>query len=367
MVSILGISAFYHDSAAALVIDGEIVAAAQEERFTRRKHDARFPQHAVDYCLQEAGLAPGDLDYVGFYEKPLVRFERMLQTYLAWVPAGYRSFRQALPLWLKQKLYIPRELRRGLQDQYSRRFVFTDHHESHAASAFFPSPFTEAAILTLDGVGEWSTTCLGVGRDNQITLTDEIRFPHSLGLLYSAFTHYTGFRVNSGEYKLMGLAPYGEPIFKERILEKLIDVKPDGSMRMDMSYFNFLAGMTMTSSKLSRLFGGKPRQPESPITQREMDIAASVQQVTEHIMLRMANHVHARTGMKNLCLIITVFVFSTVLGVAQQLSEVEFSYTGAVQEWTVPEGITYLEFEMAGARGGLPTRPTMEKTSRQFG
>ena len=300
MVSILGISAFYHDSAAALVVDGEIVAAAQEERFTRRKHDDRFPQCAVDYCLQETGLTPADLDYVGFYEKPLVRFERMLQTYLAWVPSGYRSFRQALPLWLKQKLYIPRELRHGLHNKYSRRFIFTDHHESHAASAFFPSPFTEAAILTLDGVGEWSTTCLGVGQGNQITLTDEIRFPHSLGLLYSAFTYYTGFRVNSGEYKLMGLAPYGKPIFKEMILEKLIDLNDDGSFRLDMRYFNYCQGLTMTSSAFHDLFGGPARNPESEITQHQMDLAASVQAVTEEVVLRTTNHLHERTGQRNL-------------------------------------------------------------------
>ncbi len=239
MTAILGISAFYHDSAAALVVDGRIVAAAQEERFTRVKHDHRLPQCAIDYCLAEAGLAPEDLDYVGFYDKPLTKFERLLETYLAFVPRGYRSFRQAMPLWLKQKLHLRRELGWGLAGRYRGRFVFMDHHESHAASAFFPSPFDEAAIVTFDGVGEWSTTCLGVGRGNKLTLTDELRFPHSLGLLYSAFTYYTGFRVNSGEYKVMGLAPYGQPVYKDLMLQHLMDLKEDGSYRMDMRYFNY--------------------------------------------------------------------------------------------------------------------------------
>ena len=302
MTAILGISAFYHDSAAALVVDGEIVAAAQEERFTRKKHDHRFPQHAVDYCLEEAGLGPSDLTYVAFYDKPLTKFERLLQTYLAYAPAGYRSFRQALPLWLRQKLHIPREIRRALRSEYRRRFVFTDHHESHAASAFFPSPFDEAAILTLDGVGEWSTTCYGTGRGNRITLTHEIRFPHSLGLLYSAFTYYTGFRVNSGEYKVMGLAPYGRPIYKDLILDHVIDLKDDGSFRMDMSYFNYCQGLTMTGPRFHALFGGAPRRPESEITQREMDIAASLQAVTEEVMLRAARHVYEQTKLKNLVL-----------------------------------------------------------------
>jgi carbamoyltransferase len=302
MTAILGISAFYHDSAAALVVDGEIVAAAQEERFTRQKHDHRFPQHAIDYCLADAGIAPEDLDYVGFYDKPLTKFERLLETYLAFAPAGYRSFRQAMPLWLKQKLHLPREMRAGLRGRYRGNFVFTDHHESHAASAFFPSPFDEAAILTLDGVGEWSTACYGIGRGNRVELTHEIRFPHSLGLLYSAFTYYTGFRVNSGEYKVMGLAPYGRPVYKEVILEKLMDLKQDGSFRMDMSYFRYCQGLTMTSPKLHRLLGGPPRKPESELTQREMDLAASVQAVAEEVMLRSARHLHAQTGMKNLVL-----------------------------------------------------------------
>jgi carbamoyltransferase len=302
MTAILGISAFYHDSAAALVVDGEIVAAAQEERFTRKKHDHGFPQNAIDYCLSAATLRPEDLDYVGFYDKPLTKFERLLETYLAYAPAGFRSFRMALPLWLKQKLHLPRELDRGLQNRYKGRYIFTDHHESHAASAFFPSPFHEAAILTLDGVGEWSTTCAGIGRGNKICLDEEIRFPHSLGLLYSAFTFYTGFRVNSGEYKLMGLAPYGRPLYEKLIREHLIDLKEDGSFRLDMSYFNYCQGLTMTGPRFHKLFGGEPRQPESRVTQREMDLAASIQVVTEDVMLRCARHVHARTGLKNLVL-----------------------------------------------------------------
>ena len=302
MTAILGISAFYHDSAAALVVDGKIVAAAQEERFTRKKHDYHFPQHAIDYCLSEAGLGPSDLDYVGFYDKPFLKFERLLETYLGYAPAGFRSFLMAMPLWLKQKLHLPREMHRGLNGKYKKRFVFTDHHESHAASAFFPSPFEEAAILTLDGVGEWATTSFGTGQGNRISLSHELHFPHSLGLLYSAFTYFCGFRVNSGEYKLMGLAPYGEPKYKDLILERLIDLKEDGSFRMDMSYFNYCQGLTMTSKKFDGLFGGPPRQAESPITQREMDLAASVQQVTEEIMLRIARHVHEATGMQNLCL-----------------------------------------------------------------
>lgn len=302
MTAILGISAFYHDSAAALVVDGQIVAAAQEERFTRKKHDADFPTQAVQYCLSAAGLRPDQIDYVGFYDKPLLKFERLLETYLGFAPAGFQSFLQAMPVWLRQKLYLPRELNRGLGGAYRKRYVFTEHHESHAASAFFPSPFDEAAILTLDGVGEWATASAGVGRGNQISLTHELRFPHSLGLLYSAFTYFCGFKVNSGEYKLMGLAPYGEPRYTAEILEHLIDLKPDGSFRMDLSYFNYCTGLTMTSKKFDRLFGGPPRQPESPLTQREMDLAASIQQVTEEIMLRMARFIHAETKCKNLCL-----------------------------------------------------------------
>jgi carbamoyltransferase len=300
MTAILGISAFYHDSAAALVVDGRIVAAAQEERFTRKKHDYSFPQNAIDYCLGEAGLTPERLDYVGFYDKPLLKFERLLETYIAFAPSGFRSFLQAMPLWLRQKLYLPREMDRGLKHRYRKRYIFTEHHESHAASAFFPSPFQEAAILTLDGVGEWATTTLGIGRGNQISLTHEIRFPHSLGLLYSAFTYFTGFKVNSGEYKLMGLAPYGEPKYVERILKHLIDVKEDGSFRMDMSYFNYCQGLTMTSRKFDQLFDGPPRKQESPLTQREMDLAASIQAVTEEVMLRCARHLAKLTGLRKL-------------------------------------------------------------------
>jgi carbamoyltransferase len=302
MTAILGVSAFYHDSAAALLVDGRIVAAAQEERFTRKKHDYNFPTNAVEYCLREAGLKPEDLDYVGFYDKPLLKFERLLETYLSYAPAGFSSFLAALPLWFRQKLHLPRELSNGLGGAYHRKFIFTEHHESHAASAFFPSPFDEAAILTLDGVGEWATTSFGVGRGNRIELSHELRFPHSIGLLYSAFTYFTGFKVNSGEYKLMGLAPYGQPRFAQVILDKLIDLKADGSFRMDMSYFNYCQGMTMTSPRFDTLFEGPRRKAESPVTEREMDIAASIQQVTEEIMLRCARHVHAQTGMKRLCL-----------------------------------------------------------------
>ena len=302
MTAILGISAFYHDSAAALVRDGEIVAAAQEERFSRKKHDASFPAQAIDYCLKEAGLTPGELDYVGFYDKPLLKFERLLETYLAYAPRGFSSFVKAMPVWLREKLHLPGQMTRGLDRAYGKRFVFTEHHESHAASAFFPSPFREAAILTVDGVGEWATAAYGTGQTNRIRLTHELRFPHSPGLLYSAFTYFCGFRVNSGEYKLMGLAPYGEPRYVDLILRRLIDLKEDGSFRMDMSYFNYCQGLTMTSRKFERLFGGAPRQPESPLTQREMDLAASIQKVMEEILLRMARHVHARTGQSNLCL-----------------------------------------------------------------
>ncbi len=303
MKSILGISAFYHDSAAALVVDGEIVAAAQEERFTRVKHDFRFPSQAIAYCLGHAELTPADLDYVVFYDKPLTKFERLLETYLSYAPRGFRSFALAMPLWLKQKLYMRRTIRRSLGEEASKaRIVFTDHHESHAASAFFPSPFEEAAILTLDGVGEWSTTTIGVGQGNQIRLEAQIQFPHSLGLVYSAFTYYCGFKVNSGEYKLMGLAPYGRPVYKDLILEHLIDLKPDGSFWLDMEYFNYCQGLTMTGPRFDRLFGGPPRAPESMLEQRHMDLAASIQAVTEEVVLRIGSHVHDRFGMRNLVL-----------------------------------------------------------------
>jgi carbamoyltransferase len=302
MTAILGISAFYHDSAAALVLDGEIAAAAQEERFSRKKHDESFPVHAIEWCLREAGLTASDLSYVAYYEKPLLKFDRLLETYLAYAPAGFRSFRKALPIWLEQKLHLPREIRKGLSDSVRRRYVFVEHHESHAASAFFPSPFDEAAILTLDGVGEWATGAYGTGQGNRISLTHQMEFPHSLGMLYSAFTYYTGFSVNSGEYKLMGLAPYGEPRFATLITERLIDLKDDGSFRMDMSYFDYGAGLTMTSKKFDALFGGPPRKPDTLLTQRDMDIAASIQKVAETIIIRTARHVRQVTGSKNLCL-----------------------------------------------------------------
>jgi carbamoyltransferase len=302
MTAILGISAFYHDSAAALVVDGRIIAAAQEERFTRKKHDAGFPKHAVDYCLAEAQLTPGKIDFVGFYDKPLLKFDRLLDTYLAYAPRGFQSFLKAMPIWLKEKLHVPREIRKGLAGGYRRRIVFTEHHESHAASAFFPSPFDAAAILTVDGVGEWATASYGAGEGNRITLSHELRFPHSLGMLYTAFTYYCGFRVNSGEYKLMGLAPYGEPRFADLIREHIVDIRPDGSLRLDMAYFNYCEGLRMTSPRFHELFGGPPRNPDGPLTQREMDIAASIQLVTEEIMLRMARHVYAGTKQKNLCL-----------------------------------------------------------------
>ncbi len=299
---ILGISAFYHDSAAALVRDGEIVAAAQEERFTRHKHDPGFPANACRYCLEEAGIQPGDLDLVVFYEKPLLKFDRLLETYLAFVPRGFLSFREALPLWLKEKLFLPRLLDRGLGHGYRGRYAYVEHHESHAASAFFPSPFEEAAILTVDGVGEWSTATVGSGTGNRIELLQEIRFPHSLGLLYSAFTYYCGFRVNSGEYKLMGLAPYGSPRFANLIREKLVSIRPDGSFWMDMTYFNYCQGLTMTGERFHRLFGAPPRPPETPLDQHYMDVAASIQEVTEEILLKMAVHAHQLTGKRYLCM-----------------------------------------------------------------
>ena len=299
-MNILGISAYYHDSAACLVQDGQIVAAAQEERFTRKKHDYRFPDNAIRYCLDEAKISPEQLDLVAFYDKPLLKFDRLLETYVGFAPRGFRMFLMGLPLWLKQKLHIPRELDRGLNGSYTGRYVFLEHHESHAASAFFPSPFDEAAVLTLDGVGEWATGSIAIGRGREIEMLKELHFPHSLGLLYSAFTYFTGFRVNSGEYKLMGLAPYGEPIYRDLILEKLIDLKPDGSFRMDMSYFGYCHKDVMTSPKMDALFGGGPRRAETPITQREMDIAASIQVVTEEIMLRIARYAHELTGASNL-------------------------------------------------------------------
>jgi carbamoyltransferase len=302
MTAILGLSAFYHDSAAALLVDGHLVAAAQEERFSRRKHDAGFPKQAIAYCLREGQLKPRDLDAVVFYDKPLAKLDRLLETYISFAPRGFRSFAAAMPLWLKQKLHLPGIIRKGLGGRYRGPLLFTEHHEAHAASAFFPSPFDEAAILTLDGVGEWATASFGVGRGNRIDLWEELRFPHSLGLLYAAFTAYAGFRVNSGEYKLMGLAPYGEPVYKQLILERLLDLKADGSFRLNQDYFRYCQGLTMTSRRFHALFGGPPRRPESPLRQRDMDVAASIQAVTEEIVLRMARHVRERTGQTNLVL-----------------------------------------------------------------
>jgi carbamoyltransferase len=300
--SILGLSAYYHDSAAALVVDGDIVAAAQEERFTRIKHDPEFPTRAVDYCLREAGLAPERLDYVVFYDKPLLKFDRLLETYLAFAPQGFQSFLRAMPLWLKTKLHLPREIRKALGGRYTKRIAFTGHHESHAASTFFPSRYDDAAILTLDGVGEWDTATIGHGQGNKLKILKTLHFPHSLGLLYSAVTYFCGFKVNSGEYKLMGLAPYGEPRYVDTILQHLVDVKPDGSLAMDMSYFNYCQGLTMTNDRFASLFGGPARDPESAITQREMDLAASIQKVTEDVVLKMARHAKELTGSKHLCL-----------------------------------------------------------------
>jgi carbamoyltransferase len=301
MTTILGLSAFYHDSAACLLRDGEIVAAAQEERFTRKKHDSEFPKHAVEYCLREAGIGIGDVDYVGFYDKPLLKFERILENYLGVAPRGLRSFLTAMPVWLKEKLFTRDQIRRDL-DGYAGPILFTEHHESHAASAFYPSPFAEAAVLTMDGVGEWATSSYGVGRGNALDLLAELHYPHSLGMLYSAFTYYTGFKVNSGEYKVMGLAPYGEPRYVDLIFDKLVQLRDDGSFKLNMEYFDYLHGLTMTNDAFARLFGGRARRAESDLSQREMDLAASIQVVTEEIMLRMARHVHRETGMENLCL-----------------------------------------------------------------
>ena len=297
---ILGISAYYHDSAACLVSEGRIVAAAQEERFTRKKHDHNFPSQAVEFCLRHAGITSSQLNYVAFYDKPLLKFERLLETYIDYAPRGLRSFLMAMPLWLKEKLWIREQIAEHCQ--YKGKVLFTEHHESHAASAFFPSPFERSAVLTIDGVGEWATSSYGYGRGNELHLLKELHFPHSLGLLYSAFTYYVGFKVNSGEYKVMGLAPYGEPRYVRQILDELIDLREDGSLRLNMKYFNFAEGLTMTNAKFDELFGGPPRKPESMLTQREMDLARSIQDVTEEAMLRMARHVHRETGERNLCL-----------------------------------------------------------------
>ncbi len=305
---ILGISAYYHDSAAALLRDGEIVAAAQQERFTRKKHDAGFPGDAIEYCLREGNVDLIGLKHIVFYDKPLVKFERLLETYLSYAPKGLQSFLAAMPIWLKEKLYLKTTLKRELAELGNCKvselpqLMFAEHHQSHAASAFYFSPFRKAAVLCLDGVGEWATTSAWLGEDNQLTPLWEIDFPHSLGLLYSAFTYFTGFKVNSGEYKLMGLAPYGEPKYTSLILERLLDLKEDGTFKLDMQYFNYCTGLTMTNAKFDELFGGPPRKSESEVSQREMDIAASIQKVTEEVVLRLSNTLHRETGAEYLCL-----------------------------------------------------------------
>ena len=299
-MTILGISAFYHDSAAALIVDGKIVAAAQEERFTRKKHDYRFPKEAIAYCLRAGKVKPEELDYVAFYDKPFIKFERLLETYISFAPIGLKSFLMAMPMWLKHKLWMGEYIRKEIG--FEGELIFPEHHQSHAASAFYPSPFERAAFITMDGVGEWATSSWGVGEGNTIQLEQEIHFPHSLGLLYSALTYFTGFKVNSGEYKLMGLAPYGEPKYKEIMMRELIDLKDDGSFRLNMKYFNYCAGLTMTSPAFNDLFGRGPREPETNPTQMDMDLARSVQDVTEEVMLKMSSHVRKQTGMKNLCL-----------------------------------------------------------------
>jgi carbamoyltransferase len=307
-MKIVGLSAYYHDSAACLVIDGEVVAAAQEERFTRKKHDQEFPVNAMNYCLQEGGLRAAEIDYFVFYDKPFIKFDRLFETYLAFAPQGFRSFATSLPVWLKEKLFQKKvitdalKLHFGKQIDWQERLLFSEHHLSHAASAFFPSPFEEAAVLTMDGVGEWATTSMAIGKGNRLQMHKEIHFPHSLGLLYSAFTYYTGFKVNSGEYKVMGLAPYGEPKYADIIRKHLIDISEDGSFHLDMSYFNYCTGLTMTSERFDRLFGGPPRTSESTLTQREMDLAASIQEVTEEVVLKLASGLRKYTGQKNLCL-----------------------------------------------------------------
>jgi carbamoyltransferase len=304
---VVGISAFYHDAAAALVRDGEIVAAAQEERFTRKKHDSRFPRHALEYCLSEAGIGLDEVDLVAFYDKPILKFERLLETYLAFAPRGFESFKLAIPIWLREKLFLANLLQDQMEQyrpdfDWNERLIFSEHHLSHAASAFFPSPYSSAAVVTLDGVGEWATSSVALGRDNRLEVIKEIRFPHSLGLLYSAFTYYTGFKVNSGEYKLMGLAPYGEPRYADVILDKLIDLRDDGSFKLHLEYFNYCVGLTMTNRRFDGLFGQPPRTPEQRLTQFHMDIAASIQLVTEEILLRIARAVARETGERNLCL-----------------------------------------------------------------
>jgi carbamoyltransferase len=304
---ILGISAFYHDSAAALIEDGRIVAAAQEERFSRKKHDSRFPTHAISYCLSEGGIGTGDVDRVVFYDKPFLKFERLIETYVAFAPRGLKSFSMAIPLWLREKLFLKNLLQKELgkldgHNGWNEKLLFSEHHLSHAASAFFPSPFDEAVVLTMDGVGEWATTSAAIGKGNSLEVYKEIHFPHSLGLLYSAFTYYTGFKVNSGEYKVMGLAPYGEPKYADKIFEHLVDVKADGSFRLNLSYFDYCAGLTMTNGRFDALFGGPPRKPDQLLVQHHMDLAASIQAVTDEVVLRLTRSLHEETGIRNLCL-----------------------------------------------------------------
>lgn len=304
---ILGISAFYHDSAAALIYNGEIIAAAQEERFTRKKNDSRFPKNAIKYCFETANITPKQIDHIAFYDKPFIKFERLLETYIALAPRGFKSFRTAIPIWLKEKLFLKDLLIKELnnfeqENDWDKKLKFSEHHLSHAASAFFPSPFKKAAVLTLDGVGEWATTSLAIGNENILEVVKEIHFPHSIGLLYSAFTYYIGFEVNSGEYKVMGLAPYGKPHYMNKIFDQLIDLKPDGSFRLNQSYFNYCTGLSMTNKKFDDLFGGKPRNPSDPLTERHMDLAASIQAATELILLRLARSISKETGLENLCL-----------------------------------------------------------------
>lgn len=304
---ILGISAFYHDSAAALIYNGEIIAAAQEERFTRKKNDSRFPKNAIKYCFETANITPKKIDHIAFYDKPFIKFERLLETYIALAPRGFKSFRTAIPIWLKEKLFLKDLLIKELnnfeqENDWDKKLKFSEHHLSHAASAFFPSPFKKAAVLTLDGVGEWATTSLAIGNGNILEVVKEIHFPHSIGLLYSAFTYYIGFEVNSGEYKVMGLAPYGKPHYLNKIFDQLIDLKPDGSFRLNQSYFNYCTGLSMTNKKFDDLFGGKPRNPSEPLTERHMDLAASIQAATELILLRLTRSISKETGLENLCL-----------------------------------------------------------------
>lgn len=359
-MNILGISAYYHDSAACLVQDGKIVAAAQEERFTRKKHDYNFPTHAIRYCLEAGGVSAGkSLDYVAFYDKPFLKFERLLETYLNYAPAGFRSFIKAMPLWLKQKIWMKNLIRDELD--FDGPVLFPEHHESHAASAFYPSPFQEAAFLTMDGVGEWATTSYGFGKDNDLQILADINFPHSIGLLYSAFTYYTGFKVNSGEYKVMGLAPYGEPTYYDLIRRELIDIKEDGSFKMNMAYFNYCAGLTMTNGRFHRLFGGPPRRPESKLTQREMDLARSVQEVVEEVMLKMGRHIRQELGYPNLCLAGGVALNCVANG--KLLREGIFDDIWIQPAAAMPEALWALRWQCGINISAIPARLTARATA----